>query len=110
MNIYLQQLLLSAAVVYIVDVSGFTTSWRDLLARFLHLPGGDALRPLPPFDCGKCMTFWACLVWTAAHGELSLLTFASSTGFALLSKSFSAVMIFISETIEAIFDKLTPNR
>lgn len=124
MNIYLQQLILSAAVVYIVDVSGFTTSWRSLVERWMnnalrekfHKKHPDRvyvyreLRALPPFDCGKCMTFWSCLALAAAQGQLSLLTFAASAGFALLSKSFSALMIFISETIEAALDKITPNR
>ena len=107
MNVYLDQLILSAAVVYIVDVSGFSESWRALLARWLHVTD---LRPLPPFDCGKCAAFWAAIILAACRGELSLLTFASSAALSLLSKSFSALMIFISETIEAILDKLTPNR
>ena len=107
MNIYLQQLVLAAAVVYIVDVSGFTESWRNAIARWLHV---SELRALPPFDCGKCMTFWSTLALAAINGQLHLLTFAASSALALLSKSFSSVMIFISETIEAYFDSITPNR
>lgn len=107
MSIYLQQLVLAAAVVYIVDVSGFTESWRNAIARWLHV---SELRALPPFDCGKCMTFWSTLALAAINGQLHLLTFAAAAALALLSKSFSAVMIFISETIEAFFDKITPNR
>lgn len=107
MSIYLQQLVLAAAVVYIVDVSGFTESWRNAIARWLHV---SELRDLPPFDCGKCMTFWSTLALAAINGQLHLLTFAAAAALALLSKSFSAVMIFISENIEAFFDSITPNR
>lgn len=107
MSIYLQQLVLAAAVVYIVDVSGFTESWRNAIARWLHV---SELRALPPFDCGKCMTFWSTIALAAINGQLHLLTFAAAAALALLSKSFSAVMIFISETIEAFFDSITPNR
>ena len=62
MTATLQLLLLAASVTYIVDVSGFTESWRALLARMLHIRP-ENLRPLPPFDCGKCATFWAVLLW-----------------------------------------------
>ena len=55
MTATLQLLLLAASVTYIVDVSGFTESWRALLARVLHIRP-DQLRALPPFDCGKCAT------------------------------------------------------
>ncbi|MCR5071195.1 MAG: hypothetical protein K6A62_04640 [Bacteroidales bacterium] len=123
MNIYIQQIILAAAVVYIVDLSGFTESWRALVERWVNRVRSEQekregklvhvhqdLRPLPPFDCGKCMTFWACLIWAVVQGHFGLLTFASSAALSLLSKSFSSLMIFISEAIEAAFDKITPNR
>lgn len=114
MNIYLQQLLVALVAVYIVDVSGFTTSWRSLIARLISTPDHrireEDLRPLPPFDCGKCMSWWAALAWAAIQGQLSLLTVASAAALGLLSKSFSAVMIFISESLQALFDKITPDR
>lgn len=107
MTIYLQQLILAAALTYCVDVSGFTESWRGLLARWLRV---EELRPLPPFDCAKCATFWGCILWAVIQGEFSLLTFASSAALSLLSKSFSEIMIFISEALSALFDLITPNR
>ena len=107
MNIYLQQLILAAALTYCVDVSGFTESWRGLLGRWLRV---EELRPLPPFDCGKCATFWGCILWAVIQGQFSLLTFASAAALSLLSKSLRELMIFISEAISALFDKITPNR
>lgn len=114
MNIYLQLLLVALAVTYIVSVSGFTTSWRSLVARLISTPGhrvrDEDLRALPPFDCGKCMTFWACLAWTIIQGRLDLPLFAACCAASMLSESFSALMIFICETIQALFDKITPDR
>ena len=107
--IYLQLLLVALAATYVVDVSGFTQSWRSLLARWLRVRE-DALRELPPFDCGKCATFWACLLWAALHGELTLPVFAACCAAALLSQSFSALMIFLCEALAALIDKITPNR
>lgn len=107
MNIYLQQLVLAAAVVYIVDVSGFTESWREALARWLHV---SELRALPPFDCGKCMTFWSTLVWTAVHGELSLFTFASCAAASLLAQPICQLLGAVQELLCALFDLINPNR
>lgn len=109
MNIYLAQLLLAAVVVYVVDVSGFTQSWRGLLARKLGIRE-DNLRPLPPFDCGKCATLWACLILAAVRGQLTLTTIAASAGFSLLSLPISALMLFIREWLCAIIDYLMPKR
>lgn len=73
MSIYTDIALLAATVVYIVDVSGFTLSWRSAVARWLHTTD-ERLRPLPPFDCSTCATWWACLVLVLVRGELSLIT------------------------------------
>ena len=37
MSIYLQLLLVAAVTIYIVDLSGFTQSWRSALARRMHI-------------------------------------------------------------------------
>ena len=108
MSIYLQLPIVALIVVYCVDVSGFTQSWRNLLARWLNLPDGDSLRPLPPFDCGKCATWWTCLIYALCCGELSLLTIAEAAVLSLLSDTISAVLLFIHESIGWLFDKITP--
>lgn len=108
MSIYVSQLVLALVVVYIVEVSGFTQSWRDALAHFLHLPNGDSLRPLPPFDCAKCATFWAACILALARGEFSLLTLASACALSLLAKSFADAMGFIIDISARLFDKINP--
>lgn len=70
MNIYLQLLYIAVAVVYIVDLSGFTDSWRGLLARCIGIRK-ESLRALPPFDCGECMTFWVCSIFAYCNASLT---------------------------------------
>lgn len=110
MNALAQLAILAASVTYVVDVSGFTEAWRSGLARVLHIRP-ENLRALPPFDCGKCASFWAVLLWGLLRCDLALLpAFASACAASLLSQSFCAAMIFISEAINKLFDKITPDR
>lgn len=109
MTIHLQLLLLAVIVVYGVDVSGFTFSWRSALAKWLGRREED-LRPLPPFDCGKCATFWACLLWALIQGELTMLTAAEAAGLSLLSLPIAGLLVFIREGLAALIDKITPQR
>lgn len=105
MNIYIQQLLVACIVVFVVDLSGFTDSWRDGLARILKV---RELRPLKPFDCSLCMTWWACLLYPVFTGDFSLLTVASAAALAFLSRTIYAVLLFISESLLWLINKVTP--
>lgn len=67
--IYINLLLVALVVMYIVDLSGFTQSWRSGLASLLKV---SALRPLPPFDCGKCAVWWSCIIYALVAGAFSL--------------------------------------
>ena len=103
--IYINLLLVALVTIYIVDISGFTQSWKDALARWLKV---SALKPLPPFDCGKCMTWWVCLIYALCVGQLSLWTIAFSALLSHLSNPLGEGMIFIREWILWILDKLMP--
>ena len=96
---------MSLTVSYIVDVSGFTQSWRSALARWLGR-SASALRPLPPFDCGKCMTFWACLIFTLIEGAFSLPVLAYICLLSCLSVTAGQVFIFIREGLLRLLDML----
>lgn len=108
MTIYLQQLLLAVIVTYIVELSGFTRSWRHALARRLGFRDETELRPLPPFDCAKCAVWWADLILALCVGQLSLLTVFSAAILSLLSDVISSALLFIHEALAWLFDKLTP--
>jgi len=107
MNTYATLALVAAVTVYVVDVSGFTDSWRSLLARLLRV---KTLRPLPPFDCGKCATFWACIVTAAILGDLSVLTVAASAAASLLSLPAGQLLLFIREGLTSLITRLWTTR
>ena len=106
-NIYIDLILVALVTIYIVDISGFTESWRSALARSLKI-SESAMRPLKPFDCGKCMTWWVCLIYPICTGDISLGTIAFAALLSHLSNPIGEGLIFIREWITWIFDKLMP--
>lgn len=106
-NIYIDLLLVAFITIYIVDISGFTESWRTALARSLKI-SESAMRPLKPFDCGKCMTWWVCLIYTICTGDISLGTIAFAALLSHLSNPIGEGLIFIREWMIHIIDRLMP--
>lgn len=107
MSIFAELPLVAVVVVFIVDLSGFTDSWRTALARFLRV---TSLRPLRPFDCSLCMTWWCCLAWAAIRGGFSLLTVTESALLAFASVPINSILIFIQEWLLFIIDKGMPHK
>ena len=101
-NIYIDLLLMSLTVIYIVDVSGFTQSWRSALARWLGR-SESALRPLPPFDCGKCAAWWGGVIYAIAAGCLTLPVLAWCALLSCLSITMQQGFIFIRELLNMVF-------
>lgn len=105
MTIYLNLILVALVTIYIVDISGFTASWRAMLAKALKV---TALKPLPPFDCGTCMTWWACLIFAICSHHFTLGTIVASAILSLLSVPIGQLMILVREWLSRLIDKLMP--
>ena len=103
--IYLELLLVALITIYIVDISGFTESWRGLLASALHI---GRMKPLPPFDCGKCMTWWVGIIYALCVDQFSLFTLAFIALLSHLSVPLGLVLIFVREWMNEIINKLMP--
>ena len=105
MKIYIDLFLLATIVIYIVDLSGFTQSWRDGLAHLLKV---KSLRPLPPFDCSLCLTWWSCLIYALCAGSFSLPVIAYSALLSFLSIPIGQIIISIREELLWLINKLMP--
>lgn len=106
MDVYAEMLAAAAVAVYIVDVSGFTDAWRGALAGLLGIPE-RRLRPLPPFDCGKCAAFWACVVLALCRGALSVGTVAFSALMSWAAPVFLELLLALRELLLALPRLLT---
>ena len=107
MSMFVDLLLVAAVTIYIVDLSGFTDSWRSALARMMRIPE-STLRQLKPFDCSLCMTWWVCLIYALIEGQLTLPVIAYSALLSFLSVPIGQAMIFIREWASWLIDKLMP--
>lgn len=107
MNIYLQYFFIAVVVVYIVDLSGFTQSWRGVLSRLLK----GELRRLKPFDCSLCLTWWVLLILSLVQGEfnagmlayIALLSFAADIigqALRLLKEAVNVALVKLYNLIE----------
>lgn len=103
--IYLHLLLVSAVVVFIVDLSGFTDSWRGFLQRILKV---GSLKSIKPFDCSLCMTWWVCIIYALAMHKFNIFTVAYSALLSWLTIPMGQMMIFLKEWLCNIIGKLMP--
>lgn len=96
-------LIISALVIYIVDLSGFTDSWKNFLFRHFK----TNTKNMKPFDCSLCMTWWVGLIYLAFSGQFTLPMIGMVAALSYLSYPIGQVFIFIHEGINFIIDKLT---
>ena len=100
--IYIDLFLLTVAVAFIVDVSGFTQTWLGWISRFI----GAKVTQLRPFSCSLCMTFWTCIVFTLCTGTFNTATLAVSCILAALAYPIGQAIIFLQESLLALTNKL----
>jgi hypothetical protein len=104
MKAYIDLLLLAAITIYIVDLSGFTEAWRSALTRMLK---AKELKPIRPFDCSLCMTWWVGIIYSICVGEFSLPILAYIALLSFLSLPIGQLLIFIKEGMTSLINKMT---
>ena len=103
MKTYIELLLIAAITIYIVDLSGFTESWRSALTKAIK---AKDLKPIRPFDCSLCMTWWVCIIYSLCTDSFSLVILAHIALLSFLSIPIGQFFIFIREGWSFIIRKL----
>ena len=96
MSVYLEMILLEVVVVFIIDLSGWTDTWKGWLGRWLGVQVGR----VRPFDCSTCSTWWACLILLLCTHSLSWLTIAFAAVLAAFSPQVAQVITFVRYALE----------
>lgn len=105
MKIYIDMILLATIVVFVVNLSGWTDTWKGWLAHWLKVKVGR----VRPFDCEVCMVWWSCIILLLVRGELSMLTLAFTAFLAYTSRAIGELLSFILYALEtsiSLFNKL----
>lgn len=93
-------LLIAVVIVCIVDISGFTQSWKSSLKRLLT--GGRMSDPnysLKPFDCSFCLTFWSGVVYMLITHSFSLWMTSYLLGICVMTPVIRDLIILVRETL-----------
>lgn len=103
MKTYIDLLLIAAITIFIVDLSGFTEAWRSALTRLIN---AKDLKPIRPFDCSLCMTWWVCIIYALCTGSFSLPILAYIATLSFLSIPLGQLFIFIREGMTFLLNKM----
>ena len=93
MSIYFDLLLVTAIVVYIVALSGFTQTWLGWLSKFTARYGYGPVYQLRPFSSAQGLRWGGCLGWAAIQGSLSLPVVAYCAALAFFSITVENILI-----------------
>lgn len=93
-------LLIAVIVVCIVDISGFTDSWKSGLKRLMT--GGRMSDPnynLKPFDCSTCLIFWSSVLYLIITQQFTLFMLAYSLFVSVMSIVIKDFIFFIRNVL-----------
>lgn len=102
MKIYIDLLMVAVITIYIVDLSGFTETWLNILSNYR----GRKITGLKPFSCSLCMVWWVCLIYAAIVGNLTIPVVALIALLSLLSVPFGQLLMLIREAFLKVINKL----
>lgn len=101
-------LFIAVICVVIIDISGFTDSWKSGLKRILTK--GRFSEPnysLKPFDCSFCITWWTGVVYMLITHSMSLWMTAYLLGICVMTPVIRDIIILIRETLLKIIKYLS---
>lgn len=94
--------MVALVVIYIVDLSGFTQTWLNVLSLYR----GRTIKELKPFSCSLCMVWWIGLGYILTTGHLNLPMVAFVALLSFLSVPLGQVLILMREFLNSIISKL----
>ena len=95
-------ILVALVTIYIVDLSGFTETWLNILSNYR----GRKITGLKPFSCSLCMVWWVCLIFSLVTGECSIPMVAFIALLSFLSVPLGQLLILIREAFLKLINKL----
>lgn len=101
--------IIVAAVVFVVDISGFSATLLRVVNYALRNSGVQLTR-LKPFTCSLCMSWWCGIAYGLATGLPFLTTLAIGVGCGLAALPMKDILTALLDLLAAVvraIDKLT---
>lgn len=102
MKAIIDLILVALVTIFIVDLSGFTETWLNILSNYR----GRKITGLKPFSCSLCMVWWVCLIFSLVTGECSIPVVAFIALLSFLSVPLGQLLVLIREAILKVINKL----
>lgn len=108
--IYLNILLISAILVFVLDLSGFVQYWENKIYKWTF-----GVYPSPSYDftekpliklisCSLCQTIWISLFYLLYIHELTLIHFAYVCLIAFLTPITKDILIWVKDTLQTLIN------
>lgn len=96
-------LLLTAIIVFVIDLSGFEDELEIMLAKWLNV---SKVRIPKPFSCSLCTTWWIGLLWILCSHSFTLGWIAYVAVLAYLTPVIYNILTFIRDLLNKIIGLL----
>ena len=100
---FLELLILTVIICYLIDLSGIIGSVKWFIWKKICKGIG---RPVKPFECSLCMTFWIGLIFLILTAQLSLINVLMVCLLSFLSKNVTGLLRWIQEALVALEERL----
>lgn len=101
--IYINLLIITAIICFILDVSGFMQSIKRLyLKKVFKLSNPDPTTlNWKPFDCSLCSTWWIGIIYLLLYKELTIINLGYVAMLALLASNISEFEQLVKDYISS---------
>ena len=99
--ILIDLLLLTTILVFVIDLSGFTTSIQTILKKWLKTNKDIVIKP---FMCSLCMTFWSGIIYAMVMHSLTIPILAYITLLAFMTPVIKDMLKLIQDFIIAVIN------
>lgn len=105
--VFIELLILSIIVCFIVDISGFIDSVKQGLWKWVYNGKKEYSEfRLKPFDCSLCLTFWSGLIYLLCVSQFNLLMIGYVCLLSMFSGFISKVLNVAVIMCEWVVDKI----
>lgn len=97
-------LLITLAVVHLIDLSGFIQTIKRTILKMLGRPPQDF--SLKPFDCSYCMTHHVSVIYLLCINQFTLINYVIVLSLAFMTPVIKDLMIYLKDILTAFVDWL----